>query len=81
VIRVEFDKEELNIIYQSVCDRQINISQGLMKQNVSYERIIKKIKNMVDNYCEHPENMRMFNLGTDYCVKCKLQLNGGHEHE
>ena len=69
----EFTKEELNMIYHSVCDRQINLSQGLMKSNLPYERLIHKIKSVIDNYCEH-EKTEVIGGFVSKCIGCGMRF-------
>lgn len=33
-----------------------------------------KLQSMIDNYCEHPENMSLQNMGDEWCVKCKRKI-------
>jgi hypothetical protein len=64
----DFTKEELKEI-QDCLPFSCNPKMGFAN------KLFDKIQSMIDNYCEHPENMRAYSLGVDYCVTCKSKLN------
>lgn len=60
----DFTKEELNLLLTTI--KPLRSRAGLPS-------LFNKMRDMIDNYCDHPEPYRMMYGATilDYCDKCK----------
>lgn len=60
----DFTKEELKILY--MCTMFVTESTY---SNKIYDELMKKIRSMIDNYCEHEW------INATYCEKCNKNLD------
>lgn len=65
----DLSKEELEAIRDNLV-----VPECFNQKSILYAAY-QKILVMIDDYCDHPENMSMYSLGVEYCAKCKRKLN------
>ena len=67
----DFTKEDLNEIARCL---KYMIEGGTTPYSCHTISLVKKVRTIIDNYCDHPESMRLLNHGDEWCVKCKGYL-------
>lgn len=68
----DFSKKELQIIH---LDMMTYIHRTtILKESPIHKRLRDKIESMIDNYCEHSEDMSLQYIGDEWCVKCKRKI-------